>query len=59
MLPIYFFFFFFFQSTAQLQYVEDSRACNEVNVTILNSPKTELQVQKGEDKEVFNLGSSW
>jgi len=28
------FFFFFFQSTAQLQYVEDSRASNEVNVTI-------------------------
>jgi len=27
-------FFFFFQSTAQLQYVEDSESGNEVNVTI-------------------------
>ena len=30
----FFFFFFFFHSIAQLQYIKDSRAGNEVNVTI-------------------------
>ena len=37
-------FFFFFQSTAPLQYVEDSEPVTRS--TLVNSAKTELQVQK-------------
>jgi len=52
--------FFFFHSTAQLQYVEDSRAGNEVNVSIgKQCKKQRCKCRKKRIKGGFNLGSSW
>ena len=51
-------FFRFFQSTAELQYVEDSEPVTRSTWPLVNNTKTELQVQKELD-EIFILGSSW
>jgi len=47
------YFFFFFHSTAQLQYVEDSEPVTRSMWPLVNSAKTELQVQTELDKKRF------
>jgi len=46
-------FFFFFHGTAQLQYAEDSEPVTRSTRPLVNSAKTELQVQKELDKKRF------
>ena len=49
----------FFQSTAQLQYAEDSEPVTRSTWPLVNIAKTEMQVQEEMDKKrFFNLGSS-
>ena len=45
--------YFFFQNTAQLQYVEDSEPVTRSTWPLVNSAKTEMQVQKELDKKRF------
>ena len=45
--------FFFFQTTAQLQYIENSEPVTRSTWPLVNSAKTELQVQKELDKKRF------
>jgi len=47
-------FSFFFQSTAQLQYVEDSEPVTRSTWPLLNSARTEMQVQEEMDKRGFH-----
>ena len=49
--------FFFFQSTAQLQYVEDSEPVTRSTWPLVNSAKTELQVQEESDKKRFSTSA--